>query len=247
MVFSPPESRFTFCNRLPGGIAMISTPASRMSSASVSWRLAFPPPKSRGKFSENRLLTAFKGLPEAPPAGSVDAGDRFAQRLDRRFEIGLLFGEESEALGEFFVFLDRSEVDVAQRFGVHCEPARVRGFVPHADAWPVRRCGVVRAVRRPRPPRLRRRLGQPAPRCHPCLPRPVPNHRTQPVPARAAPSEPVQLPSVREPRRPGAAGAACSRVAPGPRSKPPRGPTGDRSSRRGWNLPSSWTSWALCS
>src|SRR5258705_16483 len=57
-VFSPPESRFTFCSRLPGGDAMISMPASSTSSLSVSARLARPPRNSRGKFSEKRLLTA---------------------------------------------------------------------------------------------------------------------------------------------------------------------------------------------
>jgi hypothetical protein len=46
--FSPPESRFTFCRRLPGGCAWISMPPSSTSSPSVSESWARPPRKSTG-------------------------------------------------------------------------------------------------------------------------------------------------------------------------------------------------------
>ena len=46
MACSPPESSDMVCNFLPGGLAMISRPASRGSSASVRVRCALPPPNS---------------------------------------------------------------------------------------------------------------------------------------------------------------------------------------------------------
>ena len=44
--FSPPERRRMLVASLPGGLAMISTPASRTSTPASSTMSALPPPKS---------------------------------------------------------------------------------------------------------------------------------------------------------------------------------------------------------
>ena len=58
--FSPPDSRFMFWRRLPGGCAMMSTPVSSRFSGSVSSSRARPPRKSCGKMRWNSASTTLK-------------------------------------------------------------------------------------------------------------------------------------------------------------------------------------------
>ena len=43
---SPPDNKLRFCNFFPGGLAKISSPASKGSLSSVNLRYAFPPPNN---------------------------------------------------------------------------------------------------------------------------------------------------------------------------------------------------------
>ena len=53
--FSPPDNCIIFCNFFPGGCAIIRTPASRISSSSISSSVPLPPPKSSLNTLSNSL------------------------------------------------------------------------------------------------------------------------------------------------------------------------------------------------
>src|SRR6185312_14005741 len=98
IAFSPPESRSTFCRRLPGGEAITSMPLSSLFSRSVRRIMPWPPPNSFLK-----LL----------PREDVNFLDRRRGVLDRLDQVFALYFQEVMTLRGFLIFFKGHHVDRA--------------------------------------------------------------------------------------------------------------------------------------
>ena len=105
---------------------MISMPVSSRSLSSVSAGWACPPPNRRGNTSWNLRVDRVERLAEAPPRRAVDLLDRRLELADRRLEVGLLRGQEVEALLQLLRLLDRGEVDLAHALDQAAQLGRAR-------------------------------------------------------------------------------------------------------------------------
>ena len=84
------------CSRLPGGLAMISSPASSGSSASVSFRCARPPPNRRVNSFWKLPLTSSKAASSRSRPSRLRLGDALAQPgdgVDQIDALGLQAGD----------------------------------------------------------------------------------------------------------------------------------------------------------
>ncbi len=88
--FSPPERRIMFCSFLPGGWAMMRTPASRISSPSTSSSLPWPPPKSWRKALSKLRLDLDKVFFKLPAHACVQVVDDTKESFFALYQIVVL-------------------------------------------------------------------------------------------------------------------------------------------------------------
>ena len=122
--FSPPESSWTLCSRLPGGWAMISMPLSSGSFSSSSVRPARPPPNSVLKVSwKLRLIAANASVNRCRVVSSIRlmASARLRDRVDQILALG---GQERVAGFELVELLDGHHVHRAEPIDLGAQPRR---------------------------------------------------------------------------------------------------------------------------
>ena len=100
---------------LPGGRAMMDTPAVRRSSP-IILRVASPPPNRVGKKVWTLPLTASKVFFEPRFGFIVDLGDGFFQKGNGCLHVFALAAVVAVAFARFFEFLQGGEVDGAEGF-----------------------------------------------------------------------------------------------------------------------------------